>query len=319
MAAARRPSVPTTFGDTLARHDIRLERGDTHTLQVNVGLLCNQACRHCHLEAGPLRREIISAETMGEIVAYAGRARFRTIDITGGAPEMVPGLPRFIEDLAPLTRRIVLRSNLTAIAEEGRRALVSLCKAHRVVIVASLPSTNPGQTDAQRGDGTMEKSLATLRWLNEEGYGRDGTGLELDLVANPSGAFLAAPQEATERKFRRDFGRKWGIVFSHLFAFSNVPLGRFRAWLHASGNLEPYLARLAESFNPCAVDGLMCRSLVSVSWDGTLFDCDFNLAQGLYLGGRRHHVAELGGPPAPGTPIVTGEHCYACTAGAGFT
>lgn len=315
-------SAPTgvpAFEATLVRNGTRLVRGHTHTLQVNVGLLCNQVCRHCHLDAGPSRREIMSPETMDGVVAYARRARFQTVDITGGAPEMVPGISRLIEGLAPFIPRLMLRSNLTAIAEEGRRDLVRVCREHRVAIVASLPSTNAGQTDAQRGRGVMEKSLATLRWLNAEGFGVAGTGLELDLVASPSGAFLAAPQESTERKFRQDLERRWGIVFSHLFAFSNMPLGRFRDWLRASGNLESYLQKLATSFNPCTVDGLMCRSLVSVSWDGALYDCDFNLAQGLGLSGRRVHVSEMDAPPAPGTPIVTGDHCYACTAGAGFT
>ncbi|MBI5015481.1 MAG: arsenosugar biosynthesis radical SAM protein ArsS [Deltaproteobacteria bacterium] len=307
------------FTETLARHGLHLERGETHTLQVNVGLLCNQVCRHCHLDAGPSRPEVLSAETMEEVVAYARRARFSTIDVTGGAPELVPCLPRLLESMAPLAPRLLLRSNLTALAEEGRRDLVALCRAHRVVLVASLPSTNPGQTDAQRGPGVWDRSLAALRWLNEEGYGRPGTGLELDLVANPAGAFLAAPQEQTETKFRRDLARRWGVEFNRLFSFSNVPLGRFRAWLEASGNLDSYLTTLTDRFNPCTLEGLMCRSLVSVSWDGSLFDCDFNLAQGLYLGGRRRRVSELDGPPAPGGAVVTGDHCYACTAGAGFT
>ncbi len=313
------PTPSADFAEALASHGVALERGRTDTLQVNVGLLCNQACRHCHLDAGPSRREVMAAETMRAVVAYAGRAAFQTIDITGGAPELVPGLAGFIEDLAPLAPRLMLRSNLTAIAEHPRRDLVALCRERRVVIVASLPSTNARQTDAQRGDEVMGKSLATLRWLNDVGYGQPGTGLELDLVTNPSGAFLAPPQEQAERKFRRDLERRWGIRFNHLFAFSNVPLGRFRHWLQASGNLEPYLARLAGSFNPCTVAGLMCRSLVSVGWDGTLYDCDFNLAQGLPLGGRRQHVSELTGPPPPHTPIVTGDHCFACTAGTGFT
>jgi radical SAM/Cys-rich protein len=315
------PPTPPAFGETLARYGIRLDRGYTRTLQVNVGLLCNQVCRHCHLDAGPSRREVMSAQTMGEVVAYARRGRFETIDITGGAPEMVPGLAGFIEALAPLTPRprLMLRSNLTAITEGERRQLVAVCKAQRVAIVASLPSINARQTDAQRGPGVMERSLEALRWLNREGYGKEGTGLELSLVASPSGAFLAPPQEQTERRFRRDLERRWGIVFTHLFAFSNVPLGRFRDWLRESGNLDSYLAKLAGSFNPCTLEGVMCRSLVSVSWDGALFDCDFNLAQGLHLGGRRHHVSDMAGPPLPGTAIVTGDHCYACTAGAGFT
>jgi radical SAM/Cys-rich protein len=261
----------------------------------------------------------MSSETMDQVIAFARRARFETIDVTGGAPEMVPGLPRLISSLSPLAGRLMLRSNLTAIAESGRRELIDLCKAHRVVLVASLPSTNANQTDAQRGQGVWERSLAALRLLNDAGYGCEGTGLELDLASSPAGAFLPASQEQTEKKFRRDLERRWGVVFNNLFAFANVPLGRFRAWLEESGNLDAYTTKLAESFNPCTVENLMCRTLVSCSWDGTLYDCDFNQAEGLPLGNRRLHVAEQDGPPPPGTAIATGEHCYACTAGAGFT
>jgi radical SAM/Cys-rich protein len=188
-----------------------------------------------------------------------------------------------------------------------------------VVIVASLPSTNEAQADSQRGRGIFQTSLDTLRKLNAMGYGQDGTGLELDLVSNPTGAFLPTPQGQTEQRFREILTKKWGIVFNHLYSFANAPLGRFRQWLLQSENLESYLQRLASSFNPCAVEGLMCRTLVSVSWDGILYDCDFNLARDLPMGGRRTHVSHMEGPPEPGSPIAVGDHCYTCTAGAGFT
>jgi radical SAM/Cys-rich protein len=158
-----------------------------------------------------------------------------------------------------------------------------------------------------------------LRRLNEAGYGREGTGLELDLVSNPAGAFLPPGQAQAEERIRRELARKWGVSFNHLYTFANMPVGRFRAWLKISGNLDGYLEKLAGAFNPCTVEGLMCRTLVSVDWEGYLHDCDFNLARGLALGGKRRHVSELDGPPAPGTAIPTGDHCYACTAGAGFT
>ncbi|BCR03370.1 radical SAM/Cys-rich domain protein [Desulfuromonas versatilis] len=294
-------------------------RGETHTLQVNVGLLCNQACRHCHLEAGPTRREVMSRATMNDVIAYARRVRFEVIDITGGAPEMVPDIEYLIGELAPLTPRLMLRSNLTALGQEGRERLLELCVRQRVVIVSSFPATNPGQTDSQRGQGVWEQSIAMLRRLNEEGYGIEGSGLELDLVANPAGAFLPTSQQEAERKFKRDLERKFGIVFNHIYTFANMPLGRFRAWLEKSGNYRPYMEKLAQSFNPCTVSGLMCRTLVSVSWDGYLYDCDFNQAEGLPLGGEKIHVAMMPGLPEPGTPIAVGDHCYACTAGSGFT
>jgi len=305
------------FRQTLAHHGIELTRGQTTTLQVNVGLICNQACHHCHLEAGPDRLEVMDARTMAAVVACADRFRFQVIDITGGAPELNPNLGELIERLSPLVPRLMLRSNLTALAEGNRDFLMDLCRDNGVVIVASLPSLNEAQAESQRGRGVFRKSIATLRRLNAMGYGR--SHLELDLVVNPTGAFLPPSQEQTARRFRQVLERKWGIAFNHLFAFANVPLGRFRHWLERSGNLETYMGRLAAGFNPCAVPGLMCRTMISVSWDGFLFDCDFNLARGLPLGGRRIHISELAKLPAPGTSIAVSDHCYTCTAGAGFT
>lgn len=304
---------------TLERHGLQLHRAHTHTLQVNVGLLCDLACRHCHLEAGPGRPEVMSRATMDEVIAFASRRSFQCIDITGGAPELVPDLGYFIEQLAPLTPRLLLRSNLTALATMPKDDLLAICCAHRVVIVASFPSTHAGQTDAQRGKGVSERSVATLRKLNAFGWGREGSGLELNLVANPTGAFLPASQAEMEAKFKRDAERKWGIVFNHLFTLANAPLGRFRTWLKASGNYEGYMLKLARSFNPCTVEGLMCRSQVSVAWDGTLHDCDFNIAAGLPFSGSPVHVSTLDSLPETGTPIATGDHCYVCTAGSGFT
>ena len=284
---------------------------------MNVGFLCNQSCRHCHLSAGPGRTEIMSRETMDAVEAFARRGRFSMIDITGGAPELVPGIEGFLERLAPLTPRLLFRANLTALA--GRTDLVDLLARLRVAIVASFPSLSASETDTQRGDGVFETSIATLRTLNAAGYGREGSGLELDLVSNPAGAFLPPGQASTEAQFHRELARTRGITFNHLYTFANMPLGRFRAWLTSSGNLEGYLRQLAESFNPCTVGGLMCRNLVSVSWDGVLYDCDFNLACGLPLGGVRTHVSSAEGAPSPGAAIATGDHCYACTAGSGFT
>jgi radical SAM/Cys-rich protein len=311
--------LPAPFGLTLAKQALKLERGKTTTLQVNVGLLCNQSCRHCHLSAGPHRQENMSAETAQEVIAYAERCRFDVIDITGGAPELNPNIETLIRELSPLVPRLMIRSNLSALAEHNRGDMMRLLKDHQVVIVASLPSYNEVQADSQRGGGIFQASMDTLRRLNAMGYGQDGTGLELDLVSNPTGAFLPTPQVQMEQRFREVLKRKWGIVFNHLHCFANVPLGRFRQWLLQSGNLESYLQRLASSFNPCAVEGVMCRSLVSVSWDGTLYDCDFNLALDLPMGGRRTHVSLLEGPPEPRSPIAVGDHCYTCTAGAGFT
>lgn len=310
---------PETFQQRLERAGLALRRGRATTLQINVGLLCDLACRHCHLEAGPQRTEVMARKTMDEVIALARRSEFALADITGGAPEFVPDLPYLLEGLAPVVPRLMLRTNLTAFTTPQGTELLKLCQRHRVAIVASLPSTSASQADGQRGRGVWDKSIAMLRHLNTLGYGRDGSELELHLVANPPGAFLPAGQAQTEKKFKHDLQQRSGVVFNRLFTFANAPLGRFRHWLESSGNLEAYLTRLADGFNPCTLDGVMCRTLVSVAWDGRVYDCDFNLAAGLGLGGRRIHVSELPGAPLEGSPIAVGDHCYACTAGSGFT
>ena len=307
------------FGDRLSANRLELTRDRTSTLQLNLGLQCNLCCRHCHLSAGPQRREMMSRETMEQVIAHARRTPYPAIDITGGAPELVPDLPFLIEQLAPLTPRLMLRTNLTVLSRSDKTQLLELFQRHKVVLVASFPATNQGQFEAQRGSGSMDVSLAMLKRLNALGYGRPGSSLELDLVANPAGAFLPSGQEATEKRFKRDLARKWGIEFHQLFIFANMPLGRFRHWLEQSGNLQAYLEKLAAGFNPCTLAGLMCRSLLSVNWDGYLYDCDFNLAAGIPLAGQATHISELDDYPKRGTAIAVGEHCYACTAGAGFT
>lgn len=309
----------SAFEDTLQQRGLQLTRGETTTLQINVGLACDLACRHCHLEAGPDRPELMRAETVEAVIACAERIRFATIDITGGAPELLPQLPSLLERLAPLTSRLIVRTNLTALARPESAALPDLYRKQRVIIVASLPAVNAAQTESQRGSGTWETSMAVLRRLNGIGYGVEGSGLELDLVANPTGAFLPAGQAQAERRFHQDLQRRYGISFSNLYTFANVPLGRFRDWLEQSGNLDGYLQKLANSFNPCTLPGLMCRTLISVDWNGFLYDCDFNLSVGLHHSGQKLHITRLSKLPAPGTPIPVGDHCFSCTAGSGFT
>jgi radical SAM/Cys-rich protein len=314
-----REECPQPFLHTLSRQGLKLERGRTTTLQINVGLLCNQACRHCHLSAGPGRGENMDAATAEEVIAYAKRSDFEVIDITGGAPELNPNLAMLIGGLSPFSQRLMFRSNLVALNDGTRGDLFQLLQAHKVVIVASFPSLNEDQADSQRGKGVFRASIDALKKLNAIGYGQNGSGLELNLVSNPTGAFLPSSQKQMETRFRRVLQQKFGIVFNNFFVFANVPLGRFRQWLIQSGNLETYLSKLVSSFNSCAVDGLMCRTLISVSWDGYFYDCDFNLAIDLPMGGRKVHVSEMKGPPPPGSPISVADHCYTCTAGAGFT
>lgn len=309
---------PEPFGETLGRHALTLRRGTTSTLQVNVGSLCNLSCRHCHLSAGPDRIEAMTRQTADEVIAYAERGGFAVVDITGGAPELNPNLELLITGVKPFVKKTIVRSNLTLFTG-GRERLPEFFAEHGVVIATSLPSVNKGQTDAQRGDGVFDRVVAAIKRLNAMGYGVEGSGLELNLVMCPSGAFLPQSQAQTERRFHDALGRGQGIMFNNLHAFANVPIGRYGQWLDTSGNREAYIKKLTDSFNPCAVDGLMCRSLVSVSWDGYLYDCDFNLAEGLHMGGVKTHITDMKTIPAPGNPIAVGDHCYTCSAGAGFT
>ena len=307
------------FRQTLATHDLKMERDQTTTLQINMGLLCNQTCRHCHLGAGPGRRENMNSETIAQIGDYVERCSFEVIDITGGAPELNHNLSGLIERLSLLAPRIMIRSNLSVLNDGRRDHLFELFKEYGVVIVASFPSLNQAQTESQRGTGVFKMSIAALKKLNAFGYGADGSGLELNLVSNPTGAFLPSSQSETEKRFRQVLSKKYEIVFNNLFTFANVPLGRFRDWLLNSGNLDRYMEKLSSGFNPCAVEGVMCRTMVSVSWDGYLYDCDFNLARGIYMGGRKTHITEMAGVPEPDNPIAVADHCYTCTAGTGFT
>lgn len=309
-----------TFRDNLANHGIEdLTRQKCTTLQVNVGRLCNQSCSHCHLDASPSRKEIMDEKTVAAVTKLAGRFRFATVDITGGAPELNPHIKTLVSKLAPLTNTLILRSNLTAIGAENQGELLALLAGSRVAIIASLPSLNEAQAEAQRGENTFAASIRTLRKLNALGYGCPDSGLELNLVSNPAGAFLPSSQAQVEKRFRRMLDDKWGISFNSLYVFANVPLGRFLTWLQSSGNLKNYVLKLAAHFNPCTLENLMCRSLISVSWDGYLFDCDFNQSLQLYMGGKKTHISELQDLPGPGDSIAVSEHCYTCTAGSGFT
>jgi len=307
------------FHLTLSSHGLKLRRDQTRTLQINVGLLCNQRCQHCHLDAGPDRKENMTRETMLEVLAYARRCHFDVIDITGGAPELNPHVAELAEQAARIAPRVMFRSNLSALNRSKRVALMQVLATNHIVVVASFPSLNATQTESQRGKGIFDISIEALQKLNQLGYGQADSGLELNLVSNPSGAFLPPDQAQTEERFRRILEKNWGIRFNNLFSFANVPLGRYREWLVRSGNFVGYMEKLASSFNTCAISDVMCRSMMSVSWDGYLFDCDFNLARGINMGGRKIHVSDMAGLPETGSMVTTADHCYACTAGSGFT
>lgn len=319
MALAETAAVVETFPATLARHGQKLARDKTETLQINLGLRCNQTCRHCHLRCGPARSEVMDAETVGAVIDYARRGRFVSADLTGGAPELNPHIERLVDGLSRVVSRLIFRANLTALMAPERADLLDLLADRGAAIFASLPSVSAAQTDAQRGRGVFERSIEAVRRLNDRGYGTDNSGLVLNLVSNPAGAFLPPGQAQAEKRFKQELARRFDVTFTGALTFANVPLGRFEDWLRVSGNYEGYLDKLASSFNPCAVDGLMCRTLVSVDWNGFMYDCDFNLAAGMPLGGSRVHVSDMAGPPQPGSPIAVSDHCYTCTAGAGFT
>jgi radical SAM/Cys-rich protein len=291
---------------------------DIRVLQVNVGRLCNQTCRHCHVDAGPDRREVMSAETAAHCLDALQATGASTLDVTGGAPELTPVFRPLVEGARALGRHVIDRCNLTVLLLPGQADLAAFLARHRVEVVASLPSFAPAGTDAQRGDGVYDASIRALRLLNELGYGRPGSGLLLNLVHNPVGAFLPPDQAETERRYRTELARRHGVVFDRLYTITNQPISRYLEYLRDSGNLEDYVAKLVGAFNPAAVDGLMCRTMLSVAWDGTLHDCDFNQMLGIGLaGGGARHVRDLAAGLSEARPIATGRHCFACTAGGG--
>lgn len=306
------------FSVCLSRSGHSLVREKTRILQVNLGRLCNLSCRHCHLEAGPSAGEVMGETVAGQVVKLVEGNDLETVDFTGGAPELNPNLPFLIQGTAQFSKRIIVRSNLTLPAEPEYHRLLDLFGKHRVTVVGSLPSMNASQTDGQRGEGVFNKIIAGLKALNERGYGLD-PDYELNLVSNPAGAFMPPPQMQQESRFRSDLQRKYGIRFNNLYVFANVPLGRFRSWLISSGNYVNYVQKLASGFQACNLNSLMCRSMVSVAWDGQLYDCDFNLAVGLPLSGTQKNISSVKSLPGPGDPIAVTDHCYACTAGSGFT
>jgi len=287
-------------------------------LQVNLGKLCNQACRHCHVDAGPDRREVMTRETMEQVLAALSRTAIPTVDITGGAPELTPDFRWFVERCRALGRHVIDRCNLTILETAAHRDLPEFFAAHQVEVVCSLPHYRALSTDRQRGDGVYARSIAALQRLNAVGYGDGARGLRLVLVTNPVGAFLPGAQASLEAEWKRELLRLHGVRFDALYAMTNMPISRFLEWLVDSGNLEDYMARLVAAYNPAAAAGVMCRNTLSVSWEGWLYDCDFNQMLDLPLASAAgRHVRDLDLAALAGRTIVTGPHCFGCTAGAG--
>ena len=286
--------------------------------QINVGKLCNQTCAHCHVDAGPDRKEIMTRETAELCIAALAQTEIPTVDITGGAPELNPNFRWLVERARALGRHVIDRCNLTVLMLEREADLAEFLACHHVEVIASLPYYRASQTDAQRGEGVFEKSIAALQKLNALGYGRAGSGPLLNLVYNPVGAFLPPKQEAIEVQFKRELERKHSVVFNRLYTITNMPISRFLDFLLATGNYEGYMQRLVNAFNPAAVADVMCRTTLSVGWDGTLYDCDFNQMLELPTGyGAPQHVRDFDAAVLARRRIVSGNHCYGCTAGAG--
>lgn len=287
-------------------------------LQVNVGRVCNQTCRHCHVDAGPDRREAMARDTVGHCLRVLREFDVPTLDITGGAPELNPHFRELVRGARALGRRVIDRCNLTVLEIPAQADLAEFLAAQRVEIVASLPSFEADRTDAQRGDGVFERSLRGLRRLNALGYGRPDSGLILNLVYNPAGAFLPPAQGELEIQFKRELRERWAVEFNRLFALANLPIGRFLEFLLATGNYEGYMERLANAFNPAAVPGLMCRTLLSVGWDGTLYDCDFNqMLDWPLVEGVPPHLRDFIPARLAGRRVAVGNHCFGCAAGNG--
>ena len=287
--------------------------------QVNMGKMCNQVCKHCHVDAGPDRKEIMTMETMLQCLdVLKNNPYLKTVDLTGGAPEMNPAFRWFVEEIKKLDRHIIVRCNLTIILANKKFAdLPNFYKLHQLEVVSSLPFYTQDRTDRQRGNGVFEDSIKALQMLNKAGYGMEGTGLILNLVYNPAGAFLPPVQGALEKEYKAALMDKYHISFNQLYAITNLPISRFLDYLLQTGNYEKYMEKLVAAYNPIAAANVMCRNTVSVGWDGYLYDCDFNQMLDLKLIGSFNHIAHFSREQLDNRKIIIGQHCYGCTAGAG--
>ena len=293
-----------------------LRANGIRVFQINVGKFCNQTCGHCHVDAGPNRKEIMTPETAELCMAALRKTAIPTVDITGGAPELNPNFRWLVEQSRDLGRHVIDRCNLTVLLLPSQSGTAEFLAERQVEVICSLPYFLPEQTDAQRGGGVFEQSIEALQRLNALGYGRTGSGLLLNLVYNPVGAFLPPAQHAVEADFRRELGRRHGVEFNSLYTITNMPINRFLEFLRRSGNYERYMEKLANAYNPAAAEGVMCRDTISIGWDGALYDCDFNQMLDLPVASRMH-IRDFQPELLAQRRIVTGEHCYGCTAGAG--
>ena len=305
----------------------RLEENNLYPLQptqleifqVNLGKMCNQTCRHCHVDAGPDRKEIMTRETMLQCLhVLKDNPHLQIVDLTGGAPELNPDFRWFVEEIKQLGKHVIVRCNLTIIlANKKYNDLPSFYKQHKIEVVSSLPFYTQDRTDRQRGDGVFEESIKALQMLNEVGYGKEATELILNLVYNPAGAFLPPSQSSLEKEYKKVLRDKYNIEFNNLFTITNLPISRFLDYLLTSGNYETYMQKLVAAYNPAAAFNVMCRNTISVGWDGYLYDCDFNQMLELKVNCNSRHIGEFNNKELNNRNIVVGQHCYGCTAGSG--
>lgn len=311
--------LPTFAEKIKETNQFPLKPNKLEILQINLGYMCNQVCAHCHVDAGPDRKEIMTVETMQQCLDVIKKTGAHTLDLTGGAPEMNPNFRWFVEEASKAgIKDFIVRSNLTIIrANKKYYDLPEFFKKHNVHVVSSMPHWTRGKTDKQRGDGVFDKSIKALQMLNEVGYGKEETGLKLDLVYNPSGAFLPGDQAALQSDFKKALKDDFNIIFNDLFAITNLPISRFLDYLIASENYEDYMYALVEAYNPMAVANVMCTNTLSISWDGWLYDCDFNQMLNLKVASKVKHISEYNEELLQNRNIIINQHCYGCTAGAG--
>lgn len=314
------PKPMQSFAEKARLNGSGLGRRAIDVLQVNMGKYCNQACIHCHVEAGPNRREMMSRATVDAVLDFLSRTPVGTIDITGGAPELNPHFDYLVESASRLGRRVIDRCNLTALFEPGKDYLPEFFKRHGVELVCSLPCYSQENVDRQRGKGTFDASIRALQALNGIGYGRESSGLLLNLVYNPVGSHLPPPQQELEQDYKRKLGSDFGIVFNHLYCLTNVPITRYAMHLKLRGEYEPYVKLLVDNFNAVTLDQVMCRTLISIGWDGSIYDCDFNQMLNLPIrdgDGQALNISAVTLEQLFRGSITVADHCYACTAGCG--
>ncbi len=305
------------FIDRIREDAPLLERTELTTLQINVGKYCNQTCAHCHVGAGPHRKEIMTEETANRIIEWLEDTEISNVDITGGAPELNAHFRRIVTNARRKGRHVMVRCNLTVVYEPGQEDLIDFYRENRVELICSLPCYLEENVNGQRGDGVFEKSIRALRELNEAGFGPPGD-LTLNLVYNPVDDNLPPPQEGLEADYKRELLKRYGIRFHHLYTITNMPITRFASYLKVNGKLDSYMATLREAYNPGTLPGLMCRNLISVGWDGVLYDCDFNQMLNMSLGnGTPLKLWDVAPADLLGREILLDDHCFGCTAGAG--